>query len=84
MFLDFAPELVVVEMVVVVVVIVGGAGGECVFGAVSGDDEERGYEGFLEVCEAETVRDGGDGGREGFGELDGGFVLQFLAPVIAV
>ena len=65
-------------------VVVVGAGRERVFGAVSGDDEQCGHEGFLEVGEAETFRDGGDGRGEQFREFDGGFVVEFFAPVVAV
>lgn len=93
MFLHLAPEFEVVEIIVVVVVVIvvvgeGGArvggGREHFFRAVGGDDEERGDKGFLEVGEAETLRDAGDGGAEFLGEFDRGFVLEFLPPVLAI
>lgn len=83
MFFYFAPELVVVE-------IIGGGGGgggeggEIFVGAVAGDDEECGDEGFFEVGEAEVLCNTCDGGTEFLGEFDPGFALELLAPVIAV
>lgn len=48
------------------------------------DDEQRGDEGFLQIGETEILRDGRNGGGENFGKLDGGLVLELLAPILTV
>ena len=81
---DFAPELVVVEIAGLILVAATEVRRRALFGAVTRDSEQRGDESFLEIRKTKILRDAGDGGAQLPGEIDAGFALEFLAPVVAV
>ena len=72
LFLNFAPELVLVQVVIVTVLLVLWW---VVFGPVLRDGEQGSHERLLQVREAEVVCESGDGEAELLWEVDRGLVL---------